>query len=70
MTNVNDDNFFTIHTIAELCGVTDRTVERWYADGKLPVPYRVIKGTKCWTPAQAREILAENRKSAVEGRIT
>lgn len=62
------EEFFTIHTLATFCGVTDRTMEKWYAEGKLPVPTLVRRGTKLWTPSQAREVLEFRKNQTPEAR--
>lgn len=51
---------YTVAGLARFCGVTSRTVERWYASGKLPEPTRA-KGAKVWTAAQARQIFNERK---------
>lgn len=60
---------YTVHTLAQFVGVSDRTIERWYKKGKLPRPATLPNGTKVWSAAQAREVL-EIRKTAVKRRIT
>ncbi|MGF1582366.1 MAG: helix-turn-helix transcriptional regulator [Gemmataceae bacterium] len=40
--------FYTIKEIATLFGVTDRTVRRWKAAGKLPTPVTPTKNTIRW----------------------
>ena len=39
---LNDREFFRVEEVAELFGVTNRTVRRWIAEGKLEV-YRPAK---------------------------
>ena len=48
----------TVAELAKFLGVSDRTIERWYAAGKIPKPAHIDeRGWKFWSHEQSREIL-------------
>ena len=54
----------TVAELAAFLGVTPRTIERWYADGKIPKPAHVDgRGWKFWSASQCREILQWHLKN-------
>lgn len=58
-------DYYTVSRLAEFVGVSERTIERWYAGGILPEPeLRAEHGTKLWSPEQAREVLARRIRNS------
>lgn len=52
------ENHSTVHELAVMLGVSDRTIERWAKSGRLPEPaHTTDKGWKLWSPSQARAAL-------------
>lgn len=58
----------TVGQLAAFLGVSERTVERWWAAGKLPTPERHGK-VKTWTTAQARIIERDLVRRAPRGQV-
>lgn len=57
-------NHLTIAELSRFLGVSDRTIERWYAKGVIPPPALVTEaGWKLWSPAQATVMLRRCREN-------
>lgn len=52
------ENHLTVSEMAKFLGLSERTIEHWYAKGKLPKPAKLgERGTKLWSPDQRNEAL-------------
>lgn len=57
------ERYQTVHELAVQVGVSDRTVERWHRDRKIPAPAVVTEqGWKLWSPEQVRNIIQQRTR--------
>jgi excisionase family DNA binding protein len=54
--------------VAELCGVTRRTVWRWVREGRLPEPRRITASTVRWPADQVEEFIQQRTGGSDRGR--
>lgn len=60
-TPVKPEGYETWRSVSELAkyvGVSVRTIERWWNEGKLPKPHFCEDGMKLWSPTASAKVVA------------
>lgn len=47
----------TVSELAKFLGLSTRTIERQWTEGRLPEPFRTDEGVKLWSPEQCEALL-------------